>query len=110
MRSVLLRNAVNQKRLSITENEKIRTGLIWMITNGNSTVSADNIDYEFGHPVMPAKSAKKRIYMPYKYTHISEEKRKRSRKQRNLSSNPVRRYDSFRHTYKDIVDSVPDKS
>ena len=62
----------SERVISITKNRKSESGLNWIIPEGQSTVSASNIDHEFGHPVMPAKCARKRTYVPYKYTPVSD--------------------------------------
>ena len=80
--------------ITLNKNMANTSGLNWVLSSLDTSAAVDNTDYSYGDPVMPAKSARKRKYVPYKYTPVPDYKRKRAKKCNTVSKpdEPYKRY------------------
>ena len=69
----------------MNKNIENKTGLNWVISSIDTSTAVDNTTYSYGDPVMPAKSSRKRNYVPYKYVPVPDNKRKRAKKCNKVS-------------------------
>ena len=66
--------------ITLKKNVGSMIGMNWIISSNDTSTAVGNTDYIYGDHVMPAKSAKKRQYVAYKYLLVPDDKRKRAKK------------------------------
>ena len=64
----------NMDVVTLKKNMESMKGLNWVISSNDTSAAVDNTDYLYGDPVMPAKSARKRKYVTYKYVPVPDDK------------------------------------
>ena len=81
----ILVNGSDKDVITLNKHTCNSVGFNWVILSDCTSTAVSNIDYEFGEPVMPAKSSRKRTYIPYKYNPVPDDKRKRTKKNNTVS-------------------------
>ena len=94
--------------IKLNKNMENKTGLNWVISSIDTSTAVDNTNYSYGDPVMPAKSSRKRTYVPYKYVPVPDNKRKRAKKCNKVSkpNKPYKRYKTSMKSTDALLENV----
>ena len=91
----------------MNKNIENKNGLNWVISSIDTFTAVDNTNYSYGDPVMPAKSSRKRNYVPYKYVPVPDNKRKKAKNSIRYKPNePYKRYKSSMTSTDDLLENV----